>query len=158
MENTGFIWVGCSCCPQEGSRCWVEGQVLLEKLLLPIPVPPVSLLSQGWLWLSALHKRTAPMGGQLGIWCGSFRLQVPLGSSLEDRGLMPRACRDCVGPWPCCLKNIRVVSHGVPSVHWAGIALGLGLSLDREILSKGSSAHGRVKGLSAPRTSLYFLA
>lgn len=59
MENTDFIWVASSCCPQEGSRCWVEGQVLLEKLLLPIP--SMSLLCQGWLWLSALHSRAGEL-------------------------------------------------------------------------------------------------
>lgn len=53
MANTDFIWVVCSCCPQEGSRCWVEGQVLHEKLL---PIAPVSLLRRGWSWLSALHS------------------------------------------------------------------------------------------------------
>lgn len=57
MESTDFIWVACSRCPQEGSRCWVEGQVLPEKLLLPIPSgASASLLSRGWWWLSALHR------------------------------------------------------------------------------------------------------
>lgn len=35
----------------------MEGQVLPEKLLLPIPSSAsASLLSRGWWWLSALHR------------------------------------------------------------------------------------------------------
>lgn len=60
MESTDFIQVAHSHCPQEGSWCWVEGQVLPEKLLLLIsPGPLASLLSQGWWWLAVLHKVAA---------------------------------------------------------------------------------------------------
>lgn len=104
MENTDFIWVACSHCLQEGSRCWVEGQVLLEKLFLPIPSEPQCPFSAraDWWWLSALHRgasleacsihrchceRTAPMAGHLAIWGGSLVLQVPWVAVWDTGGL-----------------------------------------------------------------------
>lgn len=177
MENTDFIWVACSRCPQEGSRCWVEGQYCLKSCFCPFLQAPHHPFSagagggcqpyteeQGSCWEACgscwCHFETAaPMAGFLGIGCGSLLLQVPLGSSLGERGLMPCACSDCMGPWPSCLRSIRAVNHGVPSMAWAGKALALGLSLDRrwEILTP-ESACGRLKGLDVPTASFYFLA
>lgn len=94
MENADFIWVACSCCPQEGSRCWVEGQVLLEKLLLPFPRAP-SLPSQVGLVVavsSAQRRRgTAPEdcshGSTWEFGVAPFFFRCPWVAVLETGGL-----------------------------------------------------------------------
>lgn len=69
MENSDFIWFACSCCPQEAADAEWKGKYCLKSCFCRFLVLPASLLTWGWLWLSALHRgagelpeKPAPMG------------------------------------------------------------------------------------------------
>lgn len=152
----------------------MEGQVLPEKLLLPIPSSAsASLLSRGCqpcteeqgscprgLWQLPVSLRDhCSHGSVLGNWVWLLTSSGALGLQSGREG----ACAMCL-QWPHgavtqLLGSIRAVNHGVPSMAWAGKAMALGLSLDRrwETLTP-ESACGRLKGLDVPVISFYFLA
>lgn len=135
-----FIGVAGSRCLWEGSRCWVEGQVLPEKLLLPVSsVPLASLLGRGRRWPPApyggaaqkltvagwhLCEGTAPVARALGklvrlvTSLGGYGLPAgadgALGLRRDAREIHPPSCQR---PWQsrepgcaCCQSGASCIS------------------------------------------------